>query len=67
MKPKYKCLMCMQFCESNYCSRCKSDSNVCDTTLPHAHHWSRKSLYEVECKICGIVQSTEDYYKNGGG
>jgi hypothetical protein len=56
MKPKYRCIMCMQDCETNYCPRCESNFSVVDSTKPHSHHWSRRTINSVECKICGKVE-----------
>ena len=56
----------MQACEKNYCPRCKSNLNVFDANTPHNHQWSRKTINSMECKIYGIVQSAEDYFKTKG-
>ena len=57
---RYRCTWCGRDWMVPFCGHCNSEGNVVDTSLPHRHQWSRKTINSVECKICDEVQKMDD-------
>ena len=60
LKPKYICTWCCKPTKTLICPRCKCDDNVMDANKPHTHQWSRKTINSIECKVCGVVQRSNE-------
>ena len=50
--PILRCTWCCADTATNPCERCGNDHTITDRTIPHIPEWSRRSMQEVECKVC---------------
>lgn len=64
MKP-LRCIWCCKDTKTDPCENCGSDQ-VCDPNKPHVHHWSRRTIITMECKVCDKVISNKDYFSTSG-
>lgn len=53
---EYRCIWCMQDCDSEICPRCKHGDQVYKKNAGHVCQWSRLTINSVECKICGQIK-----------
>lgn len=58
----FRCTWCMKDTNETPCEHCHSDASVVDPKLPHTHHWSRKTINTLECKICQKIVTCEELY-----
>ena len=55
---QYRCIDCLQDCRTKICSKCGSSQGVVRKGKKHDHHWSRRIINTLECKICGEIKDS---------
>lgn len=57
-----RCIWCCRDTKTRPCEHCKSDQ-VYEKTTRHRPHWSRATINNVECLICGRIGSYDEQGK----
>ena len=62
---KLVCSWCCKPTRTKPCEHCGNDCTVTDADKPHRTEWSRKTITQVECKICGrTAPINSNYYED---
>lgn len=57
-----RCTWCCKDTKTNSCEHCGNSHSVSDPYEQHNHEWSRKTIKTMECKVCDLEVSNEDYF-----